>query len=465
MDKKVYLETYGCQMNVHDSEKAIRMFFDLGYSQTSEVNEADIVLLNTCMVREKAARKVFARINEIKNEIRRDHPRIKSDNGLPVFGVMGCVAQAEADRLFERSRDIKMVMGTQAISRLPALVEQLDKGFSRVIDVRLSKEAEFLELEASSRQTKHIAYITIIEGCNKFCSFCIVPFTRGRERSRPADRIIGEAKALAEQGYKEVHLLGQNVNSYGLSGRYHGNPASAEAGDEITFAELLGRVAAESGVPRIKYTTSYPRDFDEEIVRVMDAHENLCEWIHLPAQAGSDRVLRVMRRGYTRREYIEKIDAIKGARKEISITGDMIVGFPGETDDDFNETMSLVAEVGYDGLYIFKYSPRPRTPAAAYADSIPEEVKTERFLRLQELQDRIQKRRYERYLGRTVEVLVEGMSSRSPSDYTGHTRCNKVVNFPVAAEALGKLVNVNITEVKSHSLYGEMADSMFKDSV
>jgi tRNA-2-methylthio-N6-dimethylallyladenosine synthase len=344
-------------------------------------------------------------------------------------------------------------------------MEQLGNGFNRVIDVRLSKEAEFLELEASGRQTKHIAYITITEGCNKFCSFCIVPFTRGRERSRPADRIVAEAKALGEQGYREVHLLGQNVNSYGLSGRYHGNltsaPAAEEDGHEITFARLLDRVAAESGVPRIKYTTSYPRDFDEEIVRVMDARENLCEWIHLPAQAGSDRVLRTMRRGYTRREYIEKIGAIKGAKREIAITGDMIVGFPGETDSDFNETMSLVAEVEYDGLYIFKYSPRPMTPAAAYADSIPEEVKTERFLKLQELQDRIQKQRYERYLGRTVEVLVEGTSSRSSSDYTGHTRCNKVVNFPIAApmglENLGKLVNVNITGVKSHSLYGEMA--------
>src|SRR5262249_24940026 len=245
MEKKVYLETYGCQMNVHDSEKAIRVFSDLGYSHTSEVSEADLVLLNTCMVREKAARKVFARINEIKNEIKRDQSRIASDNGLPVFGVMGCVAQAEADRLFERSRDITMVMGTQAISRLPALMEQLDKGFNRVIDVRLSKESEFLELEAASRQTKHIAYITITEGCNKFCSFCIVPFTRGRERSRPADRIIDEAKALGAQGYQEIHLLGQNVNSYGLSGRFHGNPASAEAGDEITFAKLLDRVAAE----------------------------------------------------------------------------------------------------------------------------------------------------------------------------------------------------------------------------
>jgi tRNA-2-methylthio-N6-dimethylallyladenosine synthase len=230
---------------------------------------------------------------------------------------------------------------------------------------------------------------------------------------------------------------------------------------------LLDRVAAESGVPRIKYTTSYPRDFDEEIVRVMDARENLCEWVHLPAQSGSDRMLRAMRRGYTRREYLEKINAIKEAKREISITGDLIVGFPGETDDDFNETMSLVAEVEYDGLYIFKYSPRPMTPAAAYADSIPEELKTERFLRLQELQDRIQRRRYERYLGRTVEVLVEGVSSRSSSDYTGHTRCNKVVNFPVTTprastigyEDLGKLVNVKITGVKSHSLYGEMAGS------
>lgn len=452
MNKKVYLETYGCQMNVHDSEKATYMLSDLGYAQTSEVDEADLVLLNTCMVREKAARKVYTRINEIK----RDISKAARGKKLPVFGVMGCVAQAEADRLFERSRDIKMVMGTQAIPRLPNLMEQLDKGFDRVIDVRLSKEAEFLELQADNRQTKHIAYITITEGCNKFCSFCIVPFTRGRERSRPADRIVEEAKSLGKQGYQEIHLLGQNVNSYGLSGRYHGNPVSAEESAGITFARLLARVAEESGVPRIKFTTSYPRDFDDEIVRVMDEHDNLCEWVHLPAQSGNDRVLRAMRRGYTRREYIDKIEAIKRSKKDIAITGDMIVGFPGETDDDFSETMSLVAEVEYDGLYIFKYSPRPRTPAAAYADSITEEVKTERFLMLQDLQDRIQKRRYERYIGRTVEVLVEGMSSRSSSDYTGHTRCNKVVNFPIASDMLGRLAQVKVTEVKSHSLYGVM---------
>src|SRR5262245_21921494 len=280
MSKKVYLETYGCQMNVHDSEKATRLLSDLGYSQTSEAVEADLVLLNTCMVREKAARKVYARINEIKNEVRKSGSKTKPVKNLPVFGVMGCVAQAEADRLFERSQDIKMVMGTQAIPRLPSLMEQLEKGFDRVIDVRLSKESEFLELDAHSRQTKHIAYITITEGCNKFCSFCIVPFTRGRERSRPADRIVDEARSLGEQGYKEVQLLGQNVNSYGLSGQYHGSLAPGslapgslapgslapvDAGDQITFARLLDRVAGESGVPRIKYTTSYPRDFDEEI--------------------------------------------------------------------------------------------------------------------------------------------------------------------------------------------------------
>jgi tRNA-2-methylthio-N6-dimethylallyladenosine synthase len=451
-------------MNVHDSEKATYALSELGYSQTPEMDDADLILLNTCMVREKAARKVYSRINEIKKSRARSERKGES----PVFGVMGCVAQAEADRLFERSRDIKMVLGTQAIPRLPGLIEQLEKGFDRVIDVRLSKESEFFELQSDRRQTKHIAYITITEGCNKFCAFCIVPFTRGRERSRPADRILDEARSLRQQGYHEVHLLGQNVNSYGLSGRYHGN--SGIEGDpvdgpwaqsEITFAQLLDLVAAESGIPRIKFTTSYPRDFDEEIVKVIDRHENLCEWVHLPAQSGSDRVLRAMRRGYTRREYLEKIDAIKRSKKDISITGDMIVGFPGETDDDFNETMSLVAEVGYDGLYIFKYSPRPRTPAATYTDSIPEEIKSDRFMRLQELQDRIQKQRYERYLGRTVEVLVEGISSRSSSDYTGHTRCNKVVNFPIRQEALGQLVSVNITGAKHHSLYGEIAENHY----
>ena len=455
MKKKLYLETHGCQMNVHDSEKAAFALSECGYEATSDPLDADLILLNTCMVREKAAKKVYTRIRDLKIQLRREAG--KSD--LPLFGVMGCVAQAEADRLFERSRDVRLVLGTQAIGQLPELVGQLENGFPRAIEVRLSKEAEFFELQAGVRQTRHIAFVTITEGCNKFCSFCIVPFTRGRERSRPADNIVAETQALARQGFLEIQLLGQNVNSYGLSGRFHGSVIDDSLSDtagEITFAQLLARVATESGVPRIKYTTSYPRDFDQEVIRVMDDHENLCEWIHLPAQSGSDRILRAMRRGYTFAEYMKKIEAIKKARKDYAITGDIIVGFPGETDEDFNETLRLAAEVGYDGLYIFNYSPRPRTPAAAYADSVSEPVKAERFAKLQELQQRIQKMRSDRYLGCSVEVLVEGTSARSKDDLMGHTRSQKVVNFPGRPDLIGKLVQVLITQSKPNSLYGKL---------
>jgi tRNA-2-methylthio-N6-dimethylallyladenosine synthase len=451
--KKFYLETHGCQMNVHDSEKAAQALAQAGYEPTPDPAEADLVVLNTCMVREKPEQKVFHRIQSIKDL------REAGKSKLPLVGVMGCVAQAEAERIFERSRDVRLIVGTQSIAKLPDLLAQLDQGFGRAIDVSLTKDADFYELPGARRQTAHVAYISIIEGCNKFCSYCIVPYTRGRERSRPASRILAEARDLAACGFKEVHLLGQNVNSYGLSGRYRGNVGSGKqfpAAGEVTFAQLLDLVASESGLPRIKFTTSYPRDFDREVVRVMDAHANLCEWIHLPVQSGSDRVLRLMRRGYTRRDYLAKIEAIKAARKEMSVTGDIIVGFPGETEEDFQETLSLVAEVEYDGLYIFKYSPRPKTAAAAYEDSVPEELKTERFLQLQGLQERIQKLRYERYLGREVEVLVEGVSARSEAQLTGHTRCHKVVNFAGETGLLGKLVKVKIEEAHRHSLSGKM---------
>lgn len=456
--KKLYLETYGCQMNVHDSEKAVFALSGAGYELTEQAEDADLILLNTCMVREKAARKVFSRIGELKSARRKQAVK----KPLPIFGVMGCVAQAEADRLFERSQDVRLVLGTQALGKLPDLVGQLEQGFPRAIDVRLSKDAEFFELQADARRTDHIAYITITEGCNKFCSFCIVPFTRGRERSRPADSIVEEAKQLAKQGYKEVHLLGQNVNSYGLSGRLKSPLVRKEQPlpeDQITFARLLERVAKESNLPRIKFTTSYPRDFEADIVSVIEANENLCEWVHLPVQSGSDRVLRVMRRGYTRRDYLEKIALLRNSKLDFSITGDMIVGFPGETEEDFQETLSLVAEVEYDGLYIFKYSPRPKTPAATYTDSVSEEVKTDRFLRLQELQQRVQKQRYSRYLGKTVEVLVEGRSARSDADFTGHSRCNKVVNFPADKHQLGDLVQVKIMAATQNSLCGEVVQN------
>jgi len=454
--KKFYLETHGCQMNVHDSEKAAYALAASGYEATADPAEADLILLNTCMVREKPEQKVFKRIDELRRKSSASTP----GRGLPIFGVMGCVAQAEAERIFDRSRGVRLVLGTQSIGRLPELVGQLERGFARAIDVGLTKDADFFELDAAARRTPHAAYISIIEGCNKFCSFCIVPYTRGRERSRPADRILREAQSLAERGYQEVQLLGQNVNSYGLSGRYRGNISrDSQAGHngEITFAQLLDLLARESGIPRIRFTTSHPRDFDQEVVRVIDDHDSLCEWIHLPVQAGSDRILRMMRRGYTRREYMQKVEFVKRSKKDISITSDLIVGFPGETEDDFQETLKLVAEVGYDGLYIFNYSPRPKTPAAAYPDSVPSEVKTERFLRLQELQARIQKQRYARYLGRAVEVLVEGLSTRSVADMTGHTRCNKVVNFPCDEDHSGRRVEVLVDGVRRNSLYGHLA--------
>lgn len=451
--KKFYLETHGCQMNVHDSEKAAYALSGAGYEPTSDPTQADLILLNTCMVREKPEQKVFHRLQALQALNQRESSR------WPIFAVMGCVAQAAAERIFERQGAVRVVVGTQSIGKLPDLLKQLEQGYERAIDVQLAKDAEFFEVDAGRRRTEHIAYISIIEGCNKFCSYCIVPYTRGRERSRPAERILEEARDLAARGYKEVHLLGQNVNSYGLSGRYRGNVATGKrpaADGELTFAQLLELVASQSGIPRIKFTTSYPRDFDQAVVRVMDAHENLCEWIHLPAQSGSDRILRMMRRGYTRREYMEKVAMIKSARKDMSLTGDIIIGFPGETEADFQQTLSLVAEAEYDGLYIFKYSPRPQTAAAAFEDSVPDEVKTERFLKLQELQNRIQKLRYSRYIGREIEVLVEGVSARSEAQMTGHSRCHKVVNFDSADGILGKIVKVKITECHPHSLSGRL---------
>ncbi len=453
-NRKFYLETYGCQMNVHDSEKVSSALASAGYEPILDPSLADLILLNTCMVREKAANKVYTRIGELRHLTSRRPAK-------PIFGVMGCVAQAEADRIFDKCADVRLVVGTQSIARVPSLLEELESGFPRAIDVRLSKEADFFEVGPESRTTQHLAYITITEGCDKFCSFCVVPFTRGRERSRPPERILKEAQGLAACGYKEVHLLGQNVNSYGLSGRIHGNQIdeSLRSTGDTTFVELLELVARESGIPRIKFMTSYPRDFDGAVVKVIDEYPNLCEWIHLPAQSGSNRILRAMRRGYTREEYLQKIELIRRARKDISITGDIIVGFPGETEDDFEETMSLVSEMEYDGLYIFKYSSRPHTAAQALSDSVPESVKTERFVRLQQLQDENQRKRYSRYLGREVEVVVEGTSSRSKLDYTGHTRCAKVVNFPKDNANLGEIVKVRVTGLRTHSLYGEVARS------
>jgi tRNA-2-methylthio-N6-dimethylallyladenosine synthase len=451
--KKVYIETHGCQMNVHDTEKAVFSLKSAGYEQVTDPLLADLVMLNTCMVREKPEQKVFRRIADIK------YKQKKASVKMSDFGVMGCVAQAEAERIFDRSSDVKVVIGTQSIGKLPGLLQKLESGFDRVIDVDLTRDADFFDVDASSRMTEYVGLVTITEGCNKFCSYCIVPFTRGRERSRSAESILLESRNLAAQGFKEIHLLGQNVNSYGLSGKFRGSiPGVNSSFDnrEVTFAELLEMLGKQSGVPRIKYSTSYPRDFDQGVVAVMDEYPNLCEWIHLPIQSGSDRVLRRMRRGYTRAEYLQKIEIIRSAKKEYSITGDIIIGFPGETEEDFLETLQLVADVQFDGLFLFNYSARPKTAAMAYEDTLPESLKTERLMRVQELQARIQVKNNQRFLDREVEVLVDSISSKSADDYSGYSREHKRVNFPKSDSSLGDIIKVKITKTGKNSLYGFM---------
>ena len=453
--RQFYIETYGCQMNVHDTEKAAAVLAHMGYKQVESPTDADLMLLNTCMVREKPQQKVYSRVGELRKIKAKQAEKKEVKSGKkPLIGVMGCVAQAEAEKIFKKSPDVKLVIGTHSIDKLPELIAQIDNGFNRAIDIRQTKEPDFLEISPSEHKTEHMAFVTIIEGCDNFCSFCIVPFTRGRERSRPAERILAEVQGLVARGYKEIQLLGQNVNSY--RGSFTGvEDESLVNLERSPFVSLLELVAKRSGAPRIKYTTSHPRDFNKQIVDVMDTYENLSPWVHLPAQSGSSRVLKLMRREYTREEYLEKIQAIKQAKRDISITGDMIVGYPGETDMDFQETLSLVKEVEYDGLYMFKYSPRPNTHAAKRKDNVPETVKTERLLELQSVQAAIQKQRFQRYIGRELEVLVEGKAARGESQLTGHSSCNKVVNFVAPMELIGQLVRVRITSATPNSLIGD----------
>src|SRR3989440_10108494 len=399
MNASVYLETIGCQMNVADSERTDVRLRAAGFNLTASPETADVVIFNTCSVRERAAHKVFTRIGEVRRQ------RIGSE---PVVGVMGCVAQLEGASIFDGSPSVSVVAGTRATDRLPQLISRALEGERRVIDLDERAAGEAWDLPATARTSKYVAFVPIIEGCNKFCTYCIVPYSRGREKSREASDIIAEIHELHRHGYREIHLIGQNVNSY--------RPRTESGLEKIKgatpFCRLLRAVAATE-MERIKFTTSFPRDFHPDIVAAIDEHGNLCEWIHLPVQSGSDRVLRAMRRGHTASDYLQRIASIKNARRRMAITSDIIVGFPGETDADFRDTKRLVEQVGYDGLYIFKYSERPGTPAAKLDDDVSREEKTTRFLELEQAQRKLQRRIYERYLGRAVKVLVERRSSKS----------------------------------------------------
>jgi tRNA-2-methylthio-N6-dimethylallyladenosine synthase len=367
---------------------------------------ADLVLYNTCSIRDKAEQKVFQRLNQFKREA----------GAGKVFGVLGCVAQQEGERIFERAPHVSLVVGSASYTKLPELLVQIEKGETRVAGLSLDTEDTF-ETEHTRRDNPHRAYITIIEGCDKSCAYCVVPFTRGGERSRASDSVLAEARALAGSGYTEIQLLGQNVNSYR-------DPSAAG----WNFAQLLEAVGRVDGIRRVRFTTSHPRDFTRDIVDAIDRTESLCNQVHLPVQSGSTAVLAAMARQYTRDEYMQRIEWLKSAKRGIALSTDIIVGFPGETEADFEETLRLLDEVEYDSIFSFKYSTRPNTPALSLGDHIPEEEKGRRLAILQDKQRGIQLRRNAALIGSVEEALVEGFNTKS-GQWIGRTSQNRVLNF------------------------------------
>lgn len=430
--KSFYIETFGCQMNAHDSEKVAGVLLGRGYRAADDMSQADLILYNTCSIRQKAAQKVFSRLGEMRYA----SPR-------KVIGVLGCVAQQEGEEIFERAPWVSLVCGSASYRKLPELVAQIEAGGRRVTGLDLDTDETF-ETEITRRDNPIRAYLTIIEGCDYACSYCVVPHTRGPERSRASESVLAEARRLADAGYTEIQLLGQTVNSYR-------DPSPRG----LNFVALMREVAAVNGIRRVRFTTSHPNDFCREIVEAIDDTPALCDHVHLPVQSGSTPILRAMRRTYTREEYLEKISWIRGARRPISITSDFIVGFPGETEKDFEQTITLLDAVGYDGVFSFKYSPRPNTTAAGMPDAIPEEERGRRLAILQDRQRQIQIARNEKLVGGTFEVLVDGRHE-SRNQWAGRTTSNRPVNFTSPHRALlGEYVQVKVTRASANSVAGE----------
>lgn len=424
-------------MNVHDSEKVSGALIAKGYHPVAHHEDADFILYNTCSIREKAAQKVFSRLGAFKKSYR---------GSAKTIGVLGCVAQQEGEHIFERAPQVNFVCGSASYSKISELVDRLEAGERRVTGLSIDTD-ECFETEITRRDNSFRAYLTIIEGCDKACAYCVVPMTRGPERSRPSDAILAEARRLVDEGYTEIQLLGQTVNSY------H-DPAPAR----LTFPELLLRVGEIKGLRRLRFTTSHPSDFTPEIVRAIESLPTLCDHIHLPVQCGSNSVLARMKRTYTREEYLEKISCIRGAKRAMSVSTDVIVGFCGETEEDFGCTLSLLDEVEYDQVFSFKYSPRPGTTAGKMEDSVPEEEKGRRLTILQERQRQIQLRRNQALAGREFEVLVESFQPRL-EQAVGRTTSNRVINFPGEVGWVGQYMNVRVTSAGPNSLVGVRADS------
>ena len=439
-NKAFYLETFGCQMNVVDSERIVALLAEIGYEQTEEPEQAGLVLLNTCAVRDKAVRKAYGHLGCFKP--------LKERNPSLIIGMGGCIAQQEGKQLLEEFPYLDLVFGTHNVHRLPEMVQQ-------VADKRVRcEETEFLDREtrlqlfpSRTGQEAFTRFVTVMQGCDNFCSYCVVPYVRGREISRPSSEVLEEIRDLASQGVREITLIGQNVNSYG----------NKQEG-ELSFAELLEQVNAVDGIDRIRFTTSHPKDLSNELIDCFGRLDKLCKHLHLPVQCGSDNILKAMNRGYTRERYLEIVSRLHQVCPEIRLSSDIIVGFPGETEDDFAETMSLLEAVRYTEIYSFIYSPRKGTTAADIKDEFTAEAKQKRFNRMLDLQQEISRQTWEADVGTVQEILVEGASKVGDGQMFGRSTWNRIVNFSGSAELAGKLVKVKITRAFRNSLLGELIE-------
>ena len=437
MPVKLYIKTFGCQMNDYDSRRIAHLLGEShGMVTTDNANDADMLLLNTCSVREKAQEKVFSQLGRWR-EWKETRPEL-------MIGVGGCVASQEGEAILKRAPYVDLVFGPQTYHRLPAMVDQLLSSRRGVVDVSFPEIEKFDSLPAP-RADGARALVSVMEGCSKYCSFCVVPYTRGEEFSRPFDDVITEVYELAEQGVREVTLLGQNVNAY--SGARHD-------GGVITFAELVRYAAAIEGIDRLRYTTSHPIDFDQTLIDAYAEVPELVSHLHLPVQSGSDRILSLMKRGYSVAEYEDIVQRVRQRRTDLVLSSDFIIGFPGETDDDFEQTMALIERIGFDQSFSFVYSPRPGTPAALLPDETPSEVKQARLSRLQARINSMSADISAKMIGTVQRVLVDGPSRRQPTQMSGRTDNNRVVNFSGIAESRNRFVNVRITEALPHSLRG-----------
>lgn len=431
MTKKYYIETYGCQMNIHDTEKLSGVLTRMGYETADHETDADLVLLNTCSVREKAAQKVFTRLGSLKH--------LKTSKPGVVIGVCGCLAQQEGELFFKGRPYVDLVFGPRNIGEVPELLSRLERERQQLLALSGPRQEPTFEVETVLRDSPVKAYITIMEGCDKFCTFCVVPFTRGREVSRNPHSILEEARRLGDQGFLEICLLGQNVNSY----RYEG----------FDFSDLLSSLHEVPGIRRIRYTSPHPMDINPKLMDLYASFPKLCKHVHLPLQAGSNEVLRRMKRDYTREVYLTKVDYLRQRCPEIAITSDIIVGFPGETKEDFDNTMDIVRDVEYAGIYTFKYSQRPYTAALKLEDDVSEKEKSTRLAALSGLQQEIQHKLNSRMIGSHQEILVESQA-KDKHRWSGRTSCNRIVNLESAQIQPGQFVTVQITSAGANSLSG-----------